>query len=197
MKKRVSSFGQHGASFLDTLIKKLRFRHIVPHIAAGSVMVDLGCGYQGELLRLLHQKLKQGVGIDMVVSSKQPADNVKLLTGRVDQKIPVRSKSVDAVTALAIIEHLEHPDVLLKEAHRILKPGGLLLLTTPSKMAKPLLEFMAFKLKIISSEEIADHKRYYTQASLGKGLAQAGFDPKRLNVTTFELGMNLLARAIK
>jgi hypothetical protein len=40
------------------------------------------------------------------------------------------------------------------------------LITVPSWYAKPALEFLAFKLGIVSLEEIADHKRYYNRDDL-------------------------------
>jgi ubiquinone/menaquinone biosynthesis C-methylase UbiE len=60
-----------------------------------------------------------GEGVDISVNPK-----LKLIQGRVDAKLPFPNKSFDAVTALAIIEHVEHPEVMLKEIHRVLKPGG-------------------------------------------------------------------------
>src|SRR4030095_14074005 len=47
-------------------------------------------------------------------------------------RIPLRTRSVDAVLSLGVVEHDERgPEELLAETHRILKPGGLLILSVP------------------------------------------------------------------
>jgi SAM-dependent methyltransferase len=46
--------------------------------------------------------------------------------------LPMRSACVDAVVGCAVIEHLRQPLRLLQEAKRVLRPGGLIVLTTPS-----------------------------------------------------------------
>ena len=47
------------------------------------------------------------------------------------QQLPLKSGTADAVIATAIIEHVPDPHVMLHECARILRPGGLLILTTP------------------------------------------------------------------
>ncbi len=70
-------------------------------------------------------------------------------------------------------------------------------MTTPASRAKSLLEFMAFRLKIMSYEEIADHKRYYDRESLVQDLIQGGFKRENITVSNFELGFNLFVIATK
>ena len=50
---------------------------------------------------------------------------------------------------------------ILREIERVLKPGGLLLMTVPSIWSKPVLEFLAFKLGIVDPVQIKAHKTYY------------------------------------
>lgn len=69
---------------------------------------------------------------------------------------------------LAVLEHLNYPLAMLQEIERILVPNGILLLTAPSHAAKPVLEFLSYKLKIVSEAEIRDHKRYWNRADLGE-----------------------------
>ncbi len=48
------------------------------------------------------------------------------------QKIPFsKDATFDVIVAAAIIEHLEDPMEMLRECSRILKPGGILIITTP------------------------------------------------------------------
>jgi 2-polyprenyl-3-methyl-5-hydroxy-6-metoxy-1,4-benzoquinol methylase len=67
---------------------------------------------------------------------------------------------------LAVMEHLENDEAILKECARLLKPGGGLLITVPSWYAKPVLEFLSFRLNLINPSEIRDHKRYYNKEDL-------------------------------
>jgi hypothetical protein len=49
-----------------------------------------------------------------------------------------------------------------------------LAITVPSHAAKPVLEFLAFRLGIVNPREIADHKRYWNRRDLASAAAQAG-----------------------
>ena len=48
------------------------------------------------------------------------------------QPCPVGDSSFDAITALDVIEHLFDTDIFLSELHRILVPGGHLIVATPN-----------------------------------------------------------------
>jgi SAM-dependent methyltransferase len=48
--------------------------------------------------------------------------------------LPVRSSSVDVVANLQVIEHLWDQEGFLRECHRVLRPGGRLLITTPNRL---------------------------------------------------------------
>lgn len=77
---------------------------------------------------------------------------------------------------LAVLEHIEYEESILQEIYRILKPSGKLVLTVPSIWAKPVLEFLAYRLKIVDEHEIRDHKRYYSRKSLRSILVEkSGF----------------------
>jgi SAM-dependent methyltransferase len=54
---------------------------------------------------------------------------------KADEPYPVEDHAFDLVFAGEIIEHVPDPDLLLEEIHRVLVPGGRLLLTTPNLLA--------------------------------------------------------------
>ena len=90
---------------------------------------------------------------------------------------------------LAVLEHLEKPQEMLTEIGRVLQENGRLVLTVPGKRAKPVLEFLAFKLSIVSRAEIADHKKYYDLLEL-RQLAAADGSFAIVKHHSFQLGMN-------
>jgi len=58
------------------------------------------------------------------------------------------------------------------------------------KLAKPILEFLAFKLGVIDRDEIADHKQYFNVAELKELLVKCGFRPEDISAHTFLFGLN-------
>ncbi|MEO7973086.1 MAG: methyltransferase domain-containing protein, partial [Thermoanaerobaculia bacterium] len=100
------------------------------------------------------------------------------------------------VTMLAVAEHLDPKalEQLLRECHRVLAPGGRLVITTPAARADGLLHLLA-RIGLVSREEIDEHKFAYTPGLLGWYFGRAGFEMERLRFGSFECGMNLWATA--
>ncbi|MBX3736362.1 MAG: class I SAM-dependent methyltransferase [Candidatus Didemnitutus sp.] len=161
---------------LDLLICRWRSRALHRLVPADATMLDFGCGHQAMFLRSVQTKIKRGVGLDYDATPAQPAPNLELRQFRFVDRFDYPDASFNLVTILAVLEHipLDQVDVLFREFSRILAPGGRILVTTPTPAAKPVLEFMAFRLKIISAPEIADHKHYYTEADLRALAARHG-----------------------
>ena len=58
------------------------------------------------------------------------------------RRCPCRMANFDHVVMLAVLEHLTEPEKVLREAHRILAPGGSLIMTWPSAMVDPILDML-------------------------------------------------------
>jgi 2-polyprenyl-3-methyl-5-hydroxy-6-metoxy-1,4-benzoquinol methylase len=157
-------------------------------------MLDIGCGSEAKLLRSVEFTIARGEGIDQ----KAPELCTEKLTTRrlrLSDVLPYRNESFDVVTMLAVLEHLSFPRAIVAEICRVLKPGGRLLLTVPSKAAKPVLEFLAYRLGVVSETEIRDHKCYYTRHSLSELISPTGLEIEAHHY--FQLGMNNLLIARK
>lgn len=105
-------------------------RHISP---SGKLLLDVGCGC-GTLLQIARQRGYTVRGIE--ISAYMAAQARKLFhldveEGRLEDA-NFDDEEFDVVTALEVLEHLTDPVSWLREIHRVLKPGGWLLLTTPN-----------------------------------------------------------------
>lgn len=91
---------------------------------AGRTVVDLGSGIGGYSLEF-RDRGASVAAIDLIQpDALKGEDSVQLIAGSAEA-VPIRSETVDFVFCASLIEHVAHPEVLLEEIVRILKPGGL------------------------------------------------------------------------
>jgi ubiquinone/menaquinone biosynthesis C-methylase UbiE len=181
---------------LEPLLRRLRIRQVLPTLLRhpDCSLLDIGCGWEAKLLTAVEPHVGRGVGIDF----KAPQLNTKKIStvaATLTDKLPFPDNEFDVVTLLAVLEHLAAPRALVEEIARVLRPGGEVVLTVPSQAAKPVLEFLSFKLRIVSRAEILDHKAYYTRGSLRELFAGSG-----LSIVWhryFQFGMNNFLVAAK
>lgn len=152
---------------LEPFLRKMRLRRVLACLREMQypMLLDIGCGWDARLLRELEPHIAKGVGIDF----KAPKINNKKLSTQsvvLERKLPFPDASFDVVTMLAVLEHLEYPVDILSDISRVLKPGGGLIATVPSRLAKPVLEFLSYRLGLVSPSEIKDHKAYYDREDL-------------------------------
>lgn len=181
-------------AFLEKFLRRFRTRKVLRHIKPSQVVCDIGCGRHMALLKTISAFSKKCIGIDKKVPAVRYA-NIDVIPYKMDNIIPLADQSVDVVTLLAVLEHLDNREDIIREIGRVLKEEGLLLITVPTKKAKPVLEFMANWLRIVSREEIADHKHYYSSKELEHLLAKSGFAVS--TTEPFEFGYNLFCCARK
>lgn len=192
---RNTSHFQFNEPFLENILRFLRYKQAEKHIRNGDSVLDIGCGYEGYFLHKIKDKISKGVGYDAGVK-KSVSKKITLKEGFIKKIIPENSGSFDCVTALAFIEHVENPEKLIKDAYRVLKPNGKLILTTPHKKFKSILELLS-SLGLISKEEISDHKIYFINETLNILLKKSGFNKKNIITQNFEMGMNIITISTK
>jgi SAM-dependent methyltransferase len=103
--------------------------------------LDLGCGHmlfpdwmpgaKAEQAKAFTQS-KLVVGIDYDFPSLQKHEGIRNRVRGDIQRLPFADGSFGLVSANVVIEHVEHPDALLAEIRRVLKPGGIFLFHTPN-----------------------------------------------------------------
>jgi SAM-dependent methyltransferase len=197
---RTRSFDSQSTGMLDKLIWQMRASQVRKYLSRTvETVADFGCGRSAPLLHtlLVNGTARKATGVDLDPDFSTETNTLTLLKADLNKPLPLRNSSFDAALSLATLEHLDEPDLHLREIHRTLKPNGILLLTTPSPRGKPVLEFLAYRLKIIDQREIEDHRQYFNSAMLESALERAGFIPATINARTFQLGMNNIVVAFK
>lgn len=182
--------------FLEPILRKLRIKKITNHISKDCDLCDFGCGTRALLLNTLKPYIRSGIGLDLKLES--PSDSkITLIKCNLDYNVPLKSDIIDMITSLAVFEHLNNPVNNLKEAYRILRKDGLLILTTPAPVSKKILEFLTFKLGILSIDTVGDHKNYFDKKILKDMLICAGFEKSKIKIKSFQMGFNNLVIAKK
>ena len=98
-------------------------------------IIDLGTA-EGKMLDIIKQKLPRThcVGVEynkeLIEFGKNKYPNIEFFQGDI-QSLDFTDNSFDVVMATAVIEHVPDPLKALKEAKRILRPKGILILTSP------------------------------------------------------------------
>lgn len=174
---------------LEPFLRKLRIRKVLPTIRQypDCRLLDIGCGWDCRLLKTIEPFIGYGVGIDFKVQELELA-KIKTIRMRITDGLPFPPESFDVVTMLAVLEHLSEPFCMMSEIERILKKGGSLIMTAPTTMAQPVLEFLSYRLGIVNVDEIRDHKKYYNYNELKALFSHTGMVIN--SHSRFQLGMN-------
>jgi 2-polyprenyl-3-methyl-5-hydroxy-6-metoxy-1,4-benzoquinol methylase len=99
-------------------------------------VLEVGCG-EGRGVGLLMQHAKSFTAVDKIQEVIEDL-KVKYPSGRfLSMNIPplreLKDNAYDSIVSFQVIEHIEDDVLFLKELHRVLKPGGIALLTTPNR----------------------------------------------------------------
>ena len=148
-------------------------------------VLELGCGYWGNNLTLLHQEYPNIIftGVDLSVS--KDVTDIQLIQADISSWNP--HYEYDAVLSLAVVEHLLNPQAHFRLLADCTKAHGLVGLTTPTPQSHFILNLLAW-LKIFDRSEIDDHKSYLTEAGIRTLAENTGFSIQEFR--TFSAGMN-------
>jgi ubiquinone/menaquinone biosynthesis C-methylase UbiE len=102
----------------------------------GEVVLDYGCGPGNDVVGfLLHTRATQVIGVDVsrnalelarrrVALHKVPRERVRLIQlDDADPEIPLPDATVDYLQCQGVLQHVTDPGRVLRELHRVLKPG--------------------------------------------------------------------------
>lgn len=177
-----------GWTFWLTPVRRMHLDFSLMHLQAvpNGRVLDVGCG-GGQILSNLQQHGWTVEGVDFdpqaVAAARERGVQVRL-GGLADQDYP--AGTFDAVIMSHLIEHVPDPAELIRECHRILKPGGRLVIVTPNPQS---LSHRLFG-RAWRGLEPPRHLFIQTRNSLGKLTRTAGFSKVSLETSArFAEGM--------
>jgi ubiquinone/menaquinone biosynthesis C-methylase UbiE/predicted nucleic acid-binding Zn-ribbon protein len=121
----------------EHLARYLFAKHFISRIAQPANVFDAGCGSgygSAELAKTGASVTGADVSGEAVAYAREHfgAQGIRFVEAPCES-LPFEPESFDLVTAFEVIEHLERWQELLTEANRVLKPGGVLLVSTPNR----------------------------------------------------------------
>ncbi|HJS28695.1 MAG TPA: class I SAM-dependent methyltransferase [Anaerolineales bacterium] len=189
-----------GTGLLEPALARLRARkanELIPDSKRSGRILDIGCGSNPYFLA--HTYFREKYAIDRLPTGDiHPEIEWQVLDLNSTPSIPYPDSYFDVITSLAVVEHLNPTRLvsLLQDTHRVLKPGGVLIITTPAAWTTRLLKALS-RINLVSQEEIDEHEFQYTLPLLGWYLGASNFELGKIRFGTFEFLMNLWAVAVK
>lgn len=116
---------------------RTRWDFVAEHIRGGSEVLDVGCGDGVLGGRLIDDSDCQVVGVDVSPYALERAAQRGVIGEAVDidvQDLPFSDGSFDAAIASCVLEHVAHPEHVLTEMYRVLKPGGSAFISLPNPL---------------------------------------------------------------
>ncbi|MEU9122328.1 class I SAM-dependent methyltransferase [Streptomyces sp. NPDC048506] len=168
-----------------------------------AIVLDVGCG-DGTAAATAAEFLPghRLIGVDWSqdalrramprIPSPTPGDLTAIRGELTDGGLPFATGSADAVLFSEVVEHLVDPDAALDELHRVLRPGGHLMLSTPNLAAWYNRGLLLAGIQPVFSEvslrhihgrpgtQVVGHLRLYTARALRSFLNASGFEVLRI-----------------
>ena len=141
-------------------------------------VLDAGCG-SGWFVERLTRAGYEAHGVDLstaaVAEAKKRCPEATLLAASLEERLPYPDGHFDAVWSTEVIEHVFDPQAFLAELARVLRPGGMLVLTTPfhGRAKNVAIALAGFDRHY---DPVGPHIRFFTVASLSRILLENGFE---------------------
>jgi SAM-dependent methyltransferase len=176
--------------------------NLIPDQKRNGAVLDIGCGSYPHFLT--NTRFTRKIGLDRLYFAAVPDirenGTIELLAQDLEKNamLPFETDTIEVVTLLAVIEHLELPllNTLFSEIYRVLKHGGIVIVTTPGPWSAGLLKVLA-SVNLVSAQEIEEHKTAFNKRALAALFQSSMFQRSKMRFGYFELGMNIWGVAEK
>jgi SAM-dependent methyltransferase len=153
-------------------------------LVPGSRVLEAGCGRTTRLVEY-RDRIERLVGADIDEAGGRANSALdEFVPGDLCCTLPFAAGAFDVVYANFVVEHLEHPDHAFAEWHRVLRPGGSVILLT-SNLSNPL----------IAAARIVPQSVRTAVKRLGPGAAARDVFPARYRANTPGMLSRLLGQA--
>lgn len=156
--------------------RSLALRLLEAYGSSSSRVLDLGCGTGAVLDQL--SKRACAVGVDfspLALEFARSREPFNCLLGD-GTALPLQSDTFDAVVGLDVFEHIKDDQKAFEECFRVLRPGGVLILSVP-----------AFKFLWGPHDIALHHFRRYRKNEAAEKLKSAGFEVVKSSYSVFLL----------
>lgn len=152
---------------------------------AGGRLLEIGCA-TGEMLAAANSSFAvTGVEADAASSNVARACGLECVSGTLfDARFP--DEHFDVAALYHVIEHLPSPRRALDELHRILRPGGWLVIETPN-IATPWFRLLGARWR----QFIPDHCFFFAPETLRRLLTETGFETRELRTVGKAMSVRL------
>lgn len=175
-----------------------------PHLKAGNAVVcDVGCGYDARILQRMLPHIGRGIGLDFEVNpSLKDHEKLEFHEGDLrDTFKAIPEETVDVVVFLSILEHMDDPVSILRDARRLLRKDGRIFFCSPTWFGKWVLEnVLSNKLFDPYNEtpkQYNSHKMYYDPRDMWPLLVKAGFVSREIRIWRSNFGCSITGYAEK
>jgi SAM-dependent methyltransferase len=152
-----------------------RAARLLQRFKAKGRLIDVGTGF-GFFLSEMKKREWEVTGVEISQRGLNYAKDrlgVNVYPGSLE-KAGLPERHFDAVTAFYVVEHLPDPTAFLRECHRILKPGGLLLLRYPhTTPIKNFLRLLGIENRLY---DLPAHLSDFSPETVQRLLERVGFD---------------------
>lgn len=137
------------------ILEQARFRHILGVLRRsdrGGRFLEIGCGHgfflaEAERSRLFASCVGADISMDSLREARQRTSEARLVLAD-GEYLGFRGGAFDAVCLTEVIEHVPDQVAVLKEASRMLAPGGILVVTAPNERLINQLKTVVYGLRL-------------------------------------------------